>query len=97
MIGCYIIFSSSKDKFYVGVVQDDLQKRIEKHNSRFYDKSYTKFTSDWELYLFIPCDNFSQATHIEKHIKRMKSKTYIKNLKKYSNISKRLLEKYKST
>ena len=62
-----------------------------------YDKSYTKFTSDWELYLFIPCDNFSQATHIEKHIKRMKSKTYIKNLKKYPNISKRLLEKYKST
>jgi putative endonuclease len=35
-----------------------------------------------------------QAHKIENHIKKMKSKKYIENLKKYPEISLRLLQKY---
>jgi len=41
--------------------------------------------------------DYEQARKIEKQIKRMKSKKYIENLKKYPDIVKKLIEKYKQT
>ena len=49
---------------------------------------------DWEVYLKIECKSKEQALAIEKHIKKMKSKVYIQNLKKYSEMKFKLLEKY---
>ena len=75
----------------------ELSERIFKHNSGFYDKTYSSFTADWQLLLKIQCFSVNQAIHIEKHIKRMKSKVYVENLKKYPEMVEKLLNLYKST
>jgi putative endonuclease len=57
-----------------------------------------KFTSkaaDWCFFLKISCESKSQALHIEKHIKNMKSKIYIENLTKYPEVLLKLLDKYR--
>ena len=50
---------------------------------------------DWNLFLIIDCESKSQALQIEKHIKKMKSKTYIENLAKYPEMVIKLKEKYR--
>lgn len=89
----YILHSVSLDKYYVGEAMD-LQERIKQHNSGFYDSAYTKQVSDWTLFYSIACNNRVQARKIETHIKNMKSKTYIQNLKKFPEITDKLKNKY---
>jgi len=82
MIGCYILFSKKLTKFYVGVTQDDLDFRIEKHNTSAYGNfRYTSIAADWELYLYIPTTDYAHTIRIERKIKSMKSSKYIRNLK----------------
>ena len=81
------------EKFYVGETMN-LEERIKKHNSGFYDSAFTKQATDWVLFHSINCKNRGQARKIETHIKKMKSKTYIQNLKKYSEITEKLKNKY---
>ena len=90
----YIIFSESLNRFYVGETID-LDKRLVEHNEGVYARSFTKKAQDWELFFAIACENKTQAIQIEKHIKRMKSVVYIKNLKLYPEIAERLKEKYR--
>ena len=89
----YIIYSKSIDSYYIGETVE-LLKRIEQHNTGFYDSSFTKQCKDWNLYHKINCDNRKQARRIELHIKKMKSKVYIQNLKKYPEITQKLKNKY---
>jgi putative endonuclease len=89
----YILYSKSLDKYYIGEAID-LQERIKQHNSGFYDTAFTKQVSDWVLYYSIECKSRIQARKIETHIKKMKSKTYIQNLVKHSEITKKLKNKY---
>ena len=95
MINCYILYSPKLDSYYIGMSQEHNADRILKHNTSFYGAHYTSKTSDWELYYIIECVTISQAMKIEKHIKKMKSITYLKNLKKFETIQLKLLEKYK--
>ena len=90
----YILYSIQLDRFYVGMTVD-FENRLEQHISGFYDNSYTKKADDWKAYLLIECDNKKQSLKIEAHIKKMKSVTFIKNLKKYPEIILKLKEKYK--
>lgn len=90
----YIIFSESLKRFYIGETID-LSKRLVEHNEGIYARSFTKKAQDWELFLTVTCENKTQAIQIEKHIKRMKSVIYIKNLKLYPEIAEKLKEKYK--
>ena len=93
MIGCYIIFSEKLNRFYIGVTQENVEKRILNHNEHNYGSHrYTAKTNDWEFFLFIDSKDYSQAVRIEKHIKKMKSKAFILNLKKYSELISRLKE-----
>jgi putative endonuclease len=94
MIACYILLSKKLNKFYVGITQDSIQSRLGKHNTGFYNGTYSKITNDWELFLVIECDSVSQSMLIEKHIKKMKSKIYIENLLKYPEIIKKLKQKF---
>ena len=84
------------DTFYIGYTQDNINDRLKKHNSGFYDKTYSSFTNDWELFLLIDCVSKRQAVSIEKHIKRMKSSKYLLNLKKYPEMILKLLDRYSS-
>ena len=82
------------NKFYIGET-DNLEKRLFLHNSGFFKGSYTSKASDWKVFYKIECDSREQARAIENHIKKMKSRKYIKNLVTYTEIAEKLLKKYK--
>jgi len=90
----YILYSKLIDGYYIGEAVD-LEERMEQHNLGFYETAYTKKAKDWILYYFIKCNSRFQARKIETHIKKMKSKTYIQNLKKYPEITKKFKDRYK--
>ena len=96
MIACYILFSEILNKYYIGFTQESVISRLEKHNNSVYDKAFTTITNDWIVYLVIACEDISQAIKIEKHIKKMKSRTYIENLLRYPEIQEKLLLKFAS-
>ncbi|RXG14374.1 GIY-YIG nuclease family protein [Leeuwenhoekiella aestuarii] len=88
----YILFSEKLDRFYTGETTD-LDKRIAFHM----DSPANKFTAkakDWKLFLQFQCECKPQALKIERHIKNMKSKTYIRNLLKYPEIIDKLKKEY---
>ena len=89
----YILVSKAIDSYYIGETID-LDERLQQHNVGFYETAFTKQANDWTLFHVINCDNRSQARKIETHIKKMKSKTYIQNLKKFPEITEKLKKKY---
>jgi putative endonuclease len=94
---CYILYSSAINQYYVGITTDSVEQRLFKHNESYYGQKFTSKTSDWTIYLVISCQCNRQMIEIEKHIKRMKSRIYIENLKKYPDIIERLKIKYSCT
>ncbi len=88
----YILHSQKLDRFYIGY-SSNFEERIEFHKNAPAHK-FTAKADDWTLFHSIHCNSKPQALSIEKHIKKMKSKTYIQNLKKYPEITQKLLIKY---
>lgn len=74
-----------------------INKRLHGHLNNYYENKYTAKTNDWEIFLTIECNSLKQASAIEMHIKKMKSSTYIRNLKKYPEMTQKLIEKYKDS
>jgi len=95
MATVYILFSKKLDRYYVGSCLN-FDERIAEHNSKEYQNSYTGKADDWELYYKLDNLGYRQAREIENHVKKMKSRNYIQNLKKYSEISIKLLSLYKN-
>jgi len=93
MSSVYIIYSLSIDKYYIGSCKD-LTIRMEEHRSKKYKGSYTRQADDWELFLEIGNLSHSQSLKMEQHIKRMKSRVYVENLRKYPEIIEKLRGKY---
>ena len=87
----YILFSPSLHVFYTGFTTISVVERLKGHNEKYYDNKFTSRVSDWEIYLTIVCDSEEQARAIESHIKKMKSKIYIANLKRYPEMIQKLL------
>ena len=94
MFYIYILYSKNIDAFYVGQTID-LIKRIEEHNSKFYENTYTSKANDWILYFSMECESKKQSILIESHIKRMKNRKYYESLKIHPDISINLKNKYK--
>jgi putative endonuclease len=65
----YIIYSPSKNRFYVGVSVNP-EERLLQHNNGFYESSSTKYTNDWVIFLSIECQSKTQALKFEKFIKK---------------------------
>ncbi len=64
---CYIIYSKSIDRYYIGVTQCSFADRLERHNSKHYgDTHYTAVSSDWVSYLIIEARDNKQAFRLEK-------------------------------
>ena len=93
-VSVYILYSASLDLFYTGFTTGSVLDRLEKHNMYYYNDAFTSRAKDWQIFLTIECKSDKQARLIESHIKRMKSRTYILNLKKYPNIIQQLFSKY---
>jgi putative endonuclease len=79
--------------FYIGECAH-IPARMIYHNCPDLNNGFTKSGIPWEVYLTIDCKNKKQAIAIEKHIKSMKSKTYIENLKKYPEMKEKLKSKF---
>ena len=93
----YILYSESLDRFYTGITSLVTHERLQNHIEKKYTgNKYTKKADDWVLYFQLDCSDTSQARKIELHIKKMKSATYIRNLKIYPEISEKLLIRYRS-
>ncbi len=91
---CYILFSKLVNRFYIGYTSD-INERLKLHNNGFFGtKSYSYKSTDWELYLLIPCTTIGQAVFIEAKIKKMKSRKYIENLKRYPELVHKILNEY---
>ena len=73
----YILYSTTKDKFYIGYTSD-LNERIIRHNQK--SKGFTGSTNYWELKYYETLDNKNDAINREKQIKSWKSKIKIKEL-----------------
>ncbi len=90
---CYIIWSASLKRYYIGSTRGDLKLRLKKHRSHFYGtKAFTSKAKDWEIYLKIELKDYSHALRLERKIKSMKSKIYIENLKKYPELVIKIIE-----
>ena len=92
---CYILYSPANDTFYVGSTRLPAEVRLERHLTGYSGPAkFTSRFSDWEMFHTITCSSFSQAMAIEKHIKKMKSKKYIRNFKSYPELSEKLLKRF---
>jgi putative endonuclease len=88
----YILYSSKLERNYIGYTSD-LEVRLEYHKTSNADK-FTGKAQDWVLLHKIDCQSKAQGLAIEKHIKSMKSKSYIQNLILYPEMTEKLLLKY---
>ncbi len=93
MASVYIMFSEKLNKFYIGSCLN-LAERMADHKNKIYMDSFTTLANDWDLYFTIDEIEGSVARTIEQHIKSMKSKRYIENLRKYPEIIEKLISKY---
>ena len=71
----YILFSETKDKYYVGYTGDSLEERIRKHNSNH--KGFTGKTGDWIIIYKEEFSNLENARKREMEIKKWKSRKLI--------------------
>ena len=93
MASVYILYSVSSDKFYTGSTKD-LKVRLDYHHIKEFKTSFSAKYSDWELFYLIDNITNTTARKIESHIKRMKSRKYLFNLKLYPEMSQKLVSKY---
>jgi putative endonuclease len=73
----YILYSSTRDKYYVGSCED-LYSRLIKHNSNH--SGFTGKTGDWAIKWTEECIDKAAALKREKQIKAWKSRKMIEKL-----------------
>ena len=93
MASVYVLYSQSIDGYYVGSCLD-FPDRFQQHLDKKHGNAHTIRASDWKLFFLIENLEYAQARKIEKHIKLMKSRKYIVDLKKYPVMVTLLIEKY---
>ncbi|EGV43328.1 GIY-YIG nuclease family protein [Bizionia argentinensis JUB59] len=86
----YIIYSNTKDKFYIGETED-ITLRLHKHNNHSYKRSFTKIAKDWHVVLDYKCATKKDALFLETFVKRMKSRKFIHKIIENNEILKDIL------
>ena len=89
----YIIKSLKTGNFYVGE-SPNVEGRLSIHNDSAKNTNSTKSGIPWELFWDLQVSDRVVARLIEAHIKKMKSKKYIENLRNYPEISEKLIKRY---
>jgi len=90
----YILFSKKLNRYYTGSTNLPPEDRLKQHNEGFNDNGFTTKGIPWVLFLSLECKSREQARNVEFHIKRMKSRKYIENLKLYQELCQKLLNRY---
>ena len=94
MATVYILFSPKLNKYYIGSCLD-LTERFKQHQEGFFRESFTEKANDWEIFYHLDNLSYTQSRKIESHIKKMKSKKYIENIRNYPDIVQKLKAHYK--
>ena len=75
----YILYSENSDKYYVGH-SNDVQRRLEEHNTNT-RMTYTHKFGPWKLMKYYQVnENRGDALRLERHIKKQKSRKIIERL-----------------
>jgi putative endonuclease len=74
----YILYSPSKDKYYIGYTGDLLSERLRKHNSNH--KGFTGKLGDWQIKYTEEFYEKSDALKREREVKKWKSRKLIEKL-----------------
>jgi len=77
MFFVYILYSSKRDRYYVGFTSE-IENRVARHNSG--STTSTKSGIPWVLVYSEEFDSKTDAIKREKGIKKMKSRKYIEDL-----------------
>jgi len=93
MAQVYILYSKRLNRYYTGSCLD-IEKRIIEHRSKAIKGSFTSKTDDWEVFYYFDNLEYKQARGMELHIKKMRSKKYIENLKKFPELRMKLIDRY---
>ncbi len=78
MHSCYILYSPSLNRYYIGYTSDALEERLRKHNTNH--KGFTGKATDWQLKWY---ENFNSATEAkarEKQLKNWKNRERLEKL-----------------
>ena len=78
MYQTYIIYSSTKDRYYIGSTGRGVETRVERHNDGW--TRSTKSGVPWKLKYVRSFETKTEALRWEKHIKGQKSRDYIDEL-----------------
>jgi putative endonuclease len=78
MYHLYILYSSSRDKYYVGSTGDELSQRLRRHNSNH--KGFTGQASDWQIAYTETFTEKLPAQKRELEIKAWKSRKRVEHL-----------------
>ena len=93
MATVYILYSKEIDQYFIGSCKK-LNTRLGQHLNKAFEGSFTPRASDWTVFLMIDHLTYQQARRIEGHIKKMKSRVFIENLKRYPEIISKLKTRY---
>ena len=74
----YILYSSLKNKYYIGFTSDDVMERLRKHNTNH--SGFTGGLGDWIVKHQEQFDTKEAAMQREKQIKNWKSRVLIEKL-----------------
>jgi putative endonuclease len=83
MFYTYILFSPTKNSYYIGFTSDALDERLKKHNTNH--KGFTGTVADWQVAYFETFPTKELAYTREREIKKWKSKIRIEELIAKSN------------
>jgi len=72
----YILFSASRDRYYIGETLD-IEQRLVQHGTGVFRRSSTANTSDRTLVLAIPCVDRSVARRLEAFLKRQRNRGFL--------------------
>ena len=74
----YILYSKTKDKYYIGFTGDSIHERLRKHNSDH--KGFTGSIGDWETRYTETHLEKNEAFQREQQVKKWKSRKMIEKL-----------------
>ena len=75
----YVIYSRTVDRYYIGETVD-IAERLIQHRMHHYAGSFTSIADDWEVAFLLRFKDRESALKAEKHLKKSKSKVYLKRL-----------------
>ncbi|MBD3628710.1 GIY-YIG nuclease family protein [Cyclobacterium sp.] len=75
----YILFSETKNRFYIGATCDHLDQRVRRHNAN-HKKGFTGHQNDWMIVYSEAFPSKQQAFDREREVKGWKSRKKIIDL-----------------